>query len=289
LPTSQTATLCAFFRSPIPTPKRHKLFQFLPKYVQKYAVAIEAPQWASPQHSLATCCERAAERSSGAFWRSSSGNHHHHSTYNHHNRIRQGRAARGDQGTDRGLDTPPAARSRIMAAVDALAAAAAASSNNNQRTVDRASGTWKLLWTTEKETLWILKNAGLFGTAAGDVFQVIDVDNGRLQNVIEFPPEGAFIVDSGHRGCGRSTHPLPLQQRQAQAAVARRDAAAVWPGWSVCCGVAVGVFFSFVALKKKTDCQPPTARVGQLWQHTPLSSHPILKHNNTTTITTGLV
>lgn len=29
----------------------------------------------------------------------------------------------------------------------------------------------RLLWTTEKETLWILKNAGLFGTAAGDVYQ----------------------------------------------------------------------------------------------------------------------
>lgn len=26
--------------------------------------------------------------------------------------------------------------------------------------------------------------------------QVIDVDAGTLQNVIEFPPEGAFVVDS---------------------------------------------------------------------------------------------
>ncbi|KAJ9527872.1 hypothetical protein QJQ45_005520 [Haematococcus lacustris] len=37
------------------------------------------------------------------------------------------------------------------------------------------SATWKLLWTTEK---------------------VIDVQAGLLQNVITFPPEGAFIVDS---------------------------------------------------------------------------------------------
>jgi hypothetical protein len=31
------------------------------------------------------------------------------------------------------------------------------------------SATWRLLWTTEKETLWILKNAGIFGTYAGEV------------------------------------------------------------------------------------------------------------------------
>ncbi|KAJ9528600.1 hypothetical protein QJQ45_020424 [Haematococcus lacustris] len=87
------------------------------------------------------------------------------------------------------------------------------------------SATWKLLWTTEKETQFILRQAGLFGTQAGDVFQagghhpqqctgqpplapstqpwsaqptqlVIDVQAGLLQNVITFPPEGAFIVDS---------------------------------------------------------------------------------------------
>lgn len=36
-----------------------------------------------------------------------------------------------------------------------------------------------------------------FGTAAGEVYQVIDVAGGSLQNVITFPPEGAFVVDSG--------------------------------------------------------------------------------------------
>lgn len=41
-----------------------------------------------------------------------------------------------------------------------------------------------------------MKNAGIFGTVAGDVFQSIDTAAGTLQNVIEFPPEGAFIVDS---------------------------------------------------------------------------------------------
>lgn len=41
-----------------------------------------------------------------------------------------------------------------------------------QNDASKVSGTWKLLWTTEKETLWILKNAGLFGTQGGDVYQV---------------------------------------------------------------------------------------------------------------------
>ena len=47
-----------------------------------------------------------------------------------------------------------------------------------------------------QETLFILKRASWLGTAAGDVFQIIDLPAGRLQNVIEFPPDGAFIVES---------------------------------------------------------------------------------------------
>ncbi|KAK9804798.1 hypothetical protein WJX72_006110 [[Myrmecia] bisecta] len=58
------------------------------------------------------------------------------------------------------------------------------------------SACWKLLWTTEKETLFILKKAGLFGTKAGEVYQAIDMQAGTLQNVITFPPDGAFVVDS---------------------------------------------------------------------------------------------
>ena len=57
-------------------------------------------------------------------------------------------------------------------------------------------GTWRLLWTTEQETLFILKNASFFNTKAGDVFQVTDTRAGRLQNVILFPPDGSFVVDS---------------------------------------------------------------------------------------------
>jgi len=64
------------------------------------------------------------------------------------------------------------------------------------------SATWKLLWTTEKETLFIVEKAGLFGTEAGEVYQVIDVGNESLQNVITFPPDGAFIVSSGIKVVG---------------------------------------------------------------------------------------
>lgn len=53
-----------------------------------------------------------------------------------------------------------------------------------------------MLWTTEKEQLFIIKNANFFGTAAGDVLQVIDVENCRLNNVITFPPDGVFFVRS---------------------------------------------------------------------------------------------
>lgn len=41
---------------------------------------------------------------------------------------------------------------------------------------------WRMVWTTEKETLFILKNAPAFGSQAGQVFQVIDVEAGSLSN-----------------------------------------------------------------------------------------------------------
>lgn len=55
------------------------------------------------------------------------------------------------------------------------AAAELAEFNVRSATTDSSqlSATWRLLWTTEKETLFIVdKLAPLFGTAAGDVFQV---------------------------------------------------------------------------------------------------------------------
>lgn len=59
-----------------------------------------------------------------------------------------------------------------------------------------------------QETLFILERAPLFGTKAGGVYQVIDNGSSssgsspHLQNVITFPPEGAFIVDSSIQADG---------------------------------------------------------------------------------------
>lgn len=53
-----------------------------------------------------------------------------------------------------------------------------------------------MLWTTEKEQLFIIKNAAVFGTSTGDVLQVIDVEQKTLNNVITFPPDGVFFVRS---------------------------------------------------------------------------------------------
>ncbi|GJP33983.1 hypothetical protein CLOM_g18469 [Closterium sp. NIES-68] len=58
------------------------------------------------------------------------------------------------------------------------------------------SATWKLLWTTEKETLFIFKQAPFFGTKAGETFQTIDVQGGTLSNTITFPPSGMFDVSA---------------------------------------------------------------------------------------------
>lgn len=63
-------------------------------------------------------------------------------------------------------------------------------------TGDSLSATWRLLWTTEKEQLFIIEKAPLFGTQAGDVLQVIDVEKRVLNNVITFPPSGVFFVRS---------------------------------------------------------------------------------------------
>ncbi|XP_072988468.1 probable plastid-lipid-associated protein 11, chloroplastic [Typha latifolia] len=95
---------------------------------------------------------------------------------------------------DRGLRSQldPAKRAEIIDAIDALATIGSGSITTD----GLLSATWRMLWTTEKEQLFIIKNANLFGTEAGDVLQVIDVERGTLNNVITFPPSGVFFVRS---------------------------------------------------------------------------------------------
>ncbi|KAL6005039.1 putative plastid-lipid-associated protein 11, chloroplastic [Asimina triloba] len=96
---------------------------------------------------------------------------------------------------ERGVKTQGDAptRSKIIKAIEALAAV-----SKDTITTDASllSATWRMLWTTEKEQLFIIKNAPVFGTQAGDVLQVIDVEKRSLNNVITFPPSGVFFVRS---------------------------------------------------------------------------------------------
>ncbi|KAI3874809.1 hypothetical protein MKW98_019382 [Papaver atlanticum] len=85
-------------------------------------------------------------------------------------------------------------RMQIIKAIEALRVFG---KNSITTSAASLSDTWRMLWTTEKEQLFIIKNAYLFGgTQAGDILQVIDVDAGVLNNVITFPPSGVFFVRS---------------------------------------------------------------------------------------------
>lgn len=96
---------------------------------------------------------------------------------------------------DRGLKTQKDStrRSSIIEAIDALAELGR---DTVTTTAESLSATWRLLWTTEKEQLFIIEKAYLFGTQTGDVLQVIDVEKKSLNNVITFPPDGVFFVRS---------------------------------------------------------------------------------------------
>ncbi|GMH22380.1 hypothetical protein Nepgr_024223 [Nepenthes gracilis] len=95
---------------------------------------------------------------------------------------------------ERGLKTQknPKIRTQIVEAIEVLAVIG----RDSVTTDSSLSGTWRMMWTTEKEQLFIIQNAYLFGTKVGDVLQAIDVDNFVLNNVITFPPSGVFFVRS---------------------------------------------------------------------------------------------
>ncbi|OMO50592.1 hypothetical protein COLO4_37993 [Corchorus olitorius] len=95
---------------------------------------------------------------------------------------------------ERGLKTQKDAKKRdaIVKSIDAMASLG----RDNVTTDDSLSATWRLLWTTEKEQLLVMENAHFFGTQAGDVLQVIDVEKKTLHNVMTFPPDRVFFVRS---------------------------------------------------------------------------------------------
>jgi hypothetical protein len=93
---------------------------------------------------------------------------------------------------DRGVKTQkdPKRCASIVEAINAMGVLG----RNTATTRRYLSTTWRLLWTMEKEQLFIVKNAWLFGTHAGDVLQVINVEKMSLNNVITFPPDGVFCI-----------------------------------------------------------------------------------------------
>jgi len=92
-------------------------------------------------------------------------------------------------GCERGTLTSEGQKAEINRLVEALVQL-----NPTEKAAARLSGRWKLLWTTEKETLSLVSN-GVLGRAVTDVFQLIDVQAGTLSNNIAFE-DGAFEVES---------------------------------------------------------------------------------------------
>ena len=98
---------------------------------------------------------------------------------------------RAIDGSERGVNQ--SSRPSIEAAVDKLAVRSAPN-NTDARLL---SAEWRLLWTSERETLFLLANGLPFVGAAADVFQVVDVASGRIQNCVAFGEylSAAFVVD----------------------------------------------------------------------------------------------
>lgn len=98
--------------------------------------------------------------------------------------------------TGRGLEGGN--RAAVETAVDELAACGREDVEaGSAPPVSILSGTWKLLWTSERETLFLLEK-GLFNVGpARDVFQVLDAAARTLSNVVEFGEtemSAAFVV-----------------------------------------------------------------------------------------------
>lgn len=73
------------------------------------------------------------------------------------------------QETDRGMKVDSEQRRKIEECVRRLEEL----QEGVETTGIEMSATWKMLWTTEKETLFILKNAHFFNKTPGEVYQVL--------------------------------------------------------------------------------------------------------------------
>jgi len=67
------------------------------------------------------------------------------------------------------------------------AVAALAELTKGKDTWSDLSANWELVYTTEKETLFIVQNASWFGTEAGPIYQGIDTEASTLKCVPDLP------------------------------------------------------------------------------------------------------
>ena len=105
--------------------------------------------------------------------------------------------------TERGLLAGEGGREAVERAVDEFASVAASEAASGVRSTQPISATWRLTWTSERETLFLLRFGIPFVGRAGESYQIIDTAAGTLKNVIEFGDKGAaFVVDSKISGEG---------------------------------------------------------------------------------------
>lgn len=104
---------------------------------------------------------------------------------------------------NRGIDHTPGDRAAMEAAVDALLDACpptTTTEKENNTSHSKLSANWRLLWTSEKETLFLLKSwpggSGNGVAVATQAYQRIDVHNKTLMNSVVFSNGNAFDVDS---------------------------------------------------------------------------------------------
>ena len=96
---------------------------------------------------------------------------------------------------NRGIGNAEGQQAEIVALVDDVIAGA-------PRGTAATDGTWELIWTTEKEVLFLLEK-GLFGCAATTAVQVVDLEAGTLNNIVNFEKKSQLKVDSSaQRGDG---------------------------------------------------------------------------------------
>lgn len=117
-------------------------------------------------------------------------------------RIHGGGPIRGDtlpalirlaEASQQGLDT-----SNNAAIIEMMTTLGVQNERFSKKFLDTVTGKWELLWTTEKETLFFIKN-GLFGKRVTNVYQTVDLASpggggGSINNLIEFDGQRTFSV-----------------------------------------------------------------------------------------------